>query len=92
MSFRLEHAQNPRFTHHNLQSNPHAAYLFVEEGHGYKGKRLYLTKIKEEENSERIQTLARRGYTNEKEGSRFLVSFKADKVLPLIGAEEEAQA
>lgn len=92
MSFRLEHAQNPRFTHHNLQSNSHAAYLFVEEGPGYKGKRLYLTKIKEEENSERIQTLARRGYTNEKEGSRFLVSFKADKVLPLIGAEEEAQA
>ncbi len=49
-----------RLTHHNLQSNPHAAYLFVKEGPGYKGKRLYLTKIKEEENSERIQTLARR--------------------------------
>jgi hypothetical protein len=81
-----------RLTHHNLQSNPHAAYLFVEEGQGYKGKRLHLTKIKEEQNSEHIQTLARRGYTNEKEGSRFLVSFKVDKVLPLIGAEEETQA
>lgn len=57
MSFRLEHAQNPRFTHHNLQSNPHAAYLFVEEGHGYKGKRLYLTKIEEEENFNHRNTL-----------------------------------
>lgn len=79
-----------RLTHHNLKSNPHAAYLFVEEGQGYKGKRLYLTKIKEEENSKLIQTLARRGYTNEKEGSRFLVYFQVDKELPLIGAGEEA--
>jgi len=37
--------------------NPHAAYLFVEEGHGYKGKRLYLTKIKEEENFNHRNTL-----------------------------------
>jgi Pyridoxamine 5'-phosphate oxidase len=74
-----------RLTHHNLQSNPHAAYLFVEEGPGYKGKRLHLTKIKEEENSERIQTLTRRQYQNEKEGGRFLVSFQVDKELPLIG-------
>jgi hypothetical protein len=74
-----------RLTHHNLQSNAHAAYLFVEEGPGYKGKRLHLTKVKEEENSERIQNLARRKYANEKEGARFLVFFKVDKVLPLIG-------
>ena len=33
-----------RLTHHNLQTNPHAAYLFVEEGPGYKGKRLHLKK------------------------------------------------
>jgi len=77
-----------RLTHHNLRSNPHAAYLFVEEGPGYKGKRLHLTKVKEEENSERIQTLARRHYTKGMEGSRFLVFFKVDKVLPLVGAED----
>jgi len=78
-----------RLTHYNLQSNPHAAYLFMEEGPGYKGKRLHLTKIREEENSERIRTLARRQYRNEKEGGRFLVSFQVDKELPLIGAGEE---
>jgi len=77
-----------RLTHHNLRSNPHAAYLFVEEGPGYKGKRLHLTKVKEEENSERIQTLTRRHYTKGMEGSRFLVFFKVDKVLPLVGAED----
>jgi hypothetical protein len=78
-----------RLTHHNLQSNPYAAYLFVEEGPGYKGKRLHLRKIREEENSELIQSLSRREYKNEKPGSRFLVAFKVDKVLPLIGAGDE---
>jgi len=78
-----------RLTHHNLLSNPFAAYLFVEEGPGYKGKRLYLTKIREEENSELIQSLSRRGYKDEKSGSRFLVAFQVDKVLPLIGSGDE---
>ena len=27
-----------RLTHHNLQSNSHAAFLFREDGPGYKGK------------------------------------------------------
>jgi len=78
-----------RLTHHNLQSNPHAAYLFVEDGSGYKGKRLHLTKIREEENSDLIQSLSRREYKDEKPESRFLVAFQVDKVLPLIGAGEE---
>jgi len=37
-----------RLMHKNLQSNPSASYLFVEEGPRYTGKRLYMTKIKEE--------------------------------------------
>ena len=36
-----------RLTRKNLQENPHAAYLFMEKGPGYKGKRLYLTKVRE---------------------------------------------
>lgn len=75
-----------RLTHHNLQSNPHAAFLFAEEGPGYKGKRLYLKKIREEENTELIQSLTRREYKDEPSDSRFLVSFQLEKVLPLIGA------
>lgn len=78
-----------RLTHNNLQSNLYAAYLFVEEGPGYKGKRLHLKKIREDENSELIQSLSRREYKDEKPGSRFLVAFRVDKVLPLIGAGDE---
>lgn len=76
-----------RLTHHNLQSNPNAAYLFVEGGPGYIGKRLYLTKLREEEDSPLIEELSRREYTHEKAPTRFLVFFKIEKVLPLIGSD-----
>ena len=79
-----------RLTHHNLQSNQHAAYLFVEEGPGYIGKRLYLSKVREEENSQRIDQISRRQYHSPPGDNRFLVYFNVDKVLPLIGAEERA--
>ena len=75
-----------RLTHHNLQTNPHAAFLFIEEGPGYKGKRLFLTKVREEEDSELLHSLRRRKYPNDKEEARFLVFFKLDKELPLVGA------
>jgi len=81
-----------RLTHHNLQSNNHAAYLFMEEDPGYKGIRLFLTKAREEENSELLHSIRRRKYaseTGEEEESRFLVFFKVDKVLPLIGAGDQ---
>ncbi|MFO7556787.1 MAG: pyridoxamine 5'-phosphate oxidase family protein [Desulfobacterales bacterium] len=79
-----------RLTHENIQSNPHAAYLFKENGPGYKGKRLYLTKIREEQNSERIDSLSRRGRTSdqEKNETRFLVYFKIEKERPLVGDAE----
>ena len=82
-----------RLTHHNLQSNNHAAYLFMERGPGYKGIRLFLTKVREEEDSDLLHSIRRRKYATEKgeeEESRFLVSFKVDKVLPLIGPGEDS--
>jgi hypothetical protein len=79
-----------RLTHHNLKSNDSAAYLFMEENKGYKGKRLFLTKTGEEQDSELLYTLRNRKYSSEKEEGkpRFLVFFKIDKVLPLIGSGE----
>ena len=77
-----------RLTHTNLETNPQAAYLFKEDGPGWKGKRLYLTKIREEQDTELLYSLRRRTYPEEKEkaeGSRFLVFFQVNKVLPLIG-------
>jgi len=74
-----------RLTHHNLQSNSHATYLFVENGPGYKGKRLYLTKVREEEDTELLESLRKRQYIDEKDEARYLVIFKLAKELPLIG-------
>ena len=81
-----------RLTHNNLQSNPHAAYLFMESGDKYVGKRLCLTKIKEEKDSPLIATLrqrktyaAKKAYEAE---TKYLVYFRIDKVLPLIGDKE----
>ena len=75
-----------RLTHHNLQSNPHATYLFIEDGPGYKGKRLFLTKVREEQDSELLHSLRRRQYKDDKEEANFLVFFKLEKELPLVGA------
>jgi hypothetical protein len=74
-----------RLTHHNLQSNPHAAYLFMEAGDTFKGKRLFLTKTREEEDSELLYSLRRKKYPGDENESKFLVFFQIDKVLPLIG-------
>lgn len=80
-----------RLTHANLLSNPHAAYLFMEDGSGgYKGIRLFLTKISEEQDTDRLYQLRRRDHnelreTREERGPLFLVTFKVDQVLPLTG-------
>ena len=75
-----------RLTHHNLQSNPSATFLFVEEGTGYKGKRFFLKKAREENNPELVQKIKRRKYTDDNEEPIFIVYFTLDKELPLIGA------
>ena len=74
-----------RLTHDNLLSNPSATYLFIEDSLGYQGKRLFLKKIREEENSELLQKLTRRKYPGEISEPRFLVFFTLDKELPLVG-------
>ena len=76
-----------RLTHHNLQSNSSATFLFMEEGGGYKGKRLFLSKAREDNNPELINKIKRRRYTDDNEEPKFLVYFKVDKELPLIGAQ-----
>jgi len=77
-----------KLTHQNLQSNPHAAYLFTEEEEKFKGMRLFLTKVREEKDSEKLEQIRRKEYPNLK-GKEFLVYFKVEKVVPLIGAGAE---
>jgi hypothetical protein len=81
-----------RLNHANLQFNPHATYLFKEDGPGYAGKRLYLTKLREEKDSPMIEQITRLSYPGiegKYEGmTKFLVFFRIDEVLPLIGGKE----
>lgn len=81
---------NDRLTHNYLQSNPRASFLFKEEGRGYKGKRFFLTKIREEQDSDLLMSLRRRTYPDTSyKGPKYLVFFKIDQQLPLIGSDEE---
>ena len=80
-----------RLSHANLQSNPHAAYLFHESGEGYRGKRLYLTKTREETDPARIAELSRRtapSSCTDGAESQFLVTFHIARVRPLVGDDE----
>jgi hypothetical protein len=78
-----------RLMHKNLQSNPYAAYLFMEAKERYVGKRLYLTKIREEKDKSFIDKIRRKescpAYTVYKDQIKYLVYFHIDKVLPLLG-------
>ncbi len=77
-----------RLSHTNVQANPHAAYLFMEAGSGYLGKRLSLTRVREETDPEKIESLRRRCKPEEcdEETAHFLVYFHVDGIRPLIGA------
>jgi Mor family transcriptional regulator len=81
-----------KLTHHNVQQNPRAAYLFREAGEKYVGRRLYLSKTKEIQDPQLVSEMRRKKYpelsekyTNE---NKFIVYFKIDKVLPLLGDKE----
>ena len=80
-----------RLTHANLNSNPHAAFLFHEKDAGYRGKRLYLRKVREEKDSPLLYQLKRRkpkSRPEEDDESLFLVFFELVKELPLISARK----
>lgn len=78
-----------RHSYANVRANGHAAYLFREAGDGYAGRRLHLTKVREDDDAEAIQAMRRRQTpepcTAESEGKRHLVYFRVEKVRPLIG-------
>jgi hypothetical protein len=85
----LAFVMRDRLTHHNVQENPHAAYLFLERGPGYRGKRLFLAKVREERDSPLAEQLRRRHLSPEEDaakGPKFLVVFRVERELPLVGA------
>ncbi len=73
-------------SYHNVQSNPKASYLFKENS-SWRGKRLYLTKIGEDDDAALIEPLRRRKYSEQTEKKikpLHLVHFRVDRQLPLI--------
>jgi hypothetical protein len=79
-----------RLTHANTNKNPFATFLFKEDGKGYKGKRLYLKKKNETENQELIAETCKIEYAGSICEPRylkktFLVTYKVESVLPLLG-------
>jgi pyridoxamine 5'-phosphate oxidase-like protein len=87
---RLAFIMRDRLSHSNLLSNPHAVYLFMEDGPGSKGKRLYLTMAGEEKNTERIASLQRRKTGKTVDEDRFLVFFDLVKERPLVGDDPKS--
>jgi hypothetical protein len=85
----IAYIMTERLTHENLRSNPHAAYIFIEAGEKFAGKRLYLSRIKEETDPEAIAKIRwRKSYAvpeDQKNEKRYLVYFRIEKALPLIG-------
>ncbi|RJP16184.1 MAG: pyridoxamine 5'-phosphate oxidase family protein [Candidatus Abyssobacteria bacterium SURF_5] len=79
-------------THQNLQYNPRATYLFLEEGPEFSGRRLYLTKLREEREGETIEAIRTTIYPELREKIEALVYFRVDEVLPLTGERESKQS
>ena len=77
-----------RLTHDNVLHNPSAAYLFIEQGEGYAGKRLSLMVLEEETTPEKIKQLRRcTALGISEEDSKYLVHFHIEGVRPLLGNE-----
>ncbi len=77
-----------RASHDNVKVNPSAVYLFIEDAEGYKGKRLTLTRVKEDADPELVRKLSRRLPREcDDQKTRYVVYFRVDAVRPLVGAE-----
>ena len=75
-----------RLTHDNLEHNPSASYLFIEEGKDFVGKRLSLVVLDEEFDPEKIKAIRRQNNLPiSDEECRFLVHFHIEEVRPLLG-------
>ena len=80
-----------RLSHRNLRSNPNAAYMFIEKGDEYKGRRLYLTELREETNSSLIEEFIKKQpeiCPVGDDSSKYLVFFQVNDVWPLVGDKE----
>jgi putative heme iron utilization protein len=88
----LAFIMSDRLSRHNVEQNPNAAYLFLEDKTERAGIRLNLTKVRESEDADLIARLRRRSYPPEDEagmGKLRLVYFTVEHQRPLVGAPRE---
>jgi hypothetical protein len=77
-----------RLTHDNVEHNPSASYLFIEEGGAFIGKRLSLVVLDEEADPEKIDMIRRRNDVPISDDEcKYRVRFHIEGVRPLIGNE-----
>lgn len=82
----LAFIMRPRRSYTNLQSNPKAVYLFAERAPGYRGKRIYLEKVREMSDPQEVDQ-ARRGAHGHgvNADEAYLVVFRITEARPLVG-------
>ena len=78
---------SPRLSYENVQSNPKAAYMFIEQSEEYLGKRLYLEKVREEDDPQLMESLRRHSpkHASGSNEGKHVVFFRVVKTRPLIG-------
>ena len=77
-----------RTSYANIQSNPKAAYMFIEHGEGYNGKRLYLIMTGEEKDPQRIEEIKSqqpKRHKSSTESARHFVYFSVKIIRPIVG-------
>jgi hypothetical protein len=80
-----------RLSLHNLQSNPYATFLFMDQAAHLKGMRLFMKKTGEDTDEELISRMTRRNLTPEQDktaGPKHIVYFSLEKILTLVGGNE----
>ena len=78
-----------KLSYANLGKNPHAVYLFREDGEGYEGKRLYLRMESEVKDEGAIETTCKTAWPGPYCVERYLkdstlVTFAVERILPLV--------
>ena len=74
-----------RLSHANVQVNPYAVLLFLENSPGWNGKRIYLKKIKEERNTDLARSLVHHKHGDIEKINVNLVYFQIEEIRPLTG-------
>jgi hypothetical protein len=85
---RIAFSMLERTSYKNVLSNPKAAYMFIEEGKEYRGKRLYLKMTGEETDTkviEDIRSQRQRKHESKTDAIRHFVYFSVENIRPLSG-------